>query len=244
MLDQWLSDNYEKLVEAAEKNSNSAEYSKDMLGIVFKDLYRQIENPKYADRFINLIKTGKILGIIIGALKNQIQSNTSEGYRSLRRNLQKKQLSGYIQYVNSGYTIDEHIDFEEKLETINSYLHLFHQIDVIIYKEVLLNNKSAKTVCEEYKISTNYIYKALNYINKGLKIYIECAGLSQYKTYIKSTQVWSQYKDCKILDYTKKQELFCYYNILTKFEDPAINVYNKSLINKVLNWYTEYIILD
>jgi hypothetical protein len=241
----WVNTNYKKLVNAANRNSNYADYAEDMLGIVVKDVYRQLEQPKYQEKYSKAVDDGTILGIFIGALRNQIHSNTSEGYRSIRRGLEEVHNIGYLDYSDSGSTIEEKEEFEDKLLMVNSYLHYFYPVDVYILKEVLFNNKSYKEISEEYGITINYVHRTVNYIKTGLKMYVELKDKKQFDIYSSACDLWEQLHTRQIssIGINHKQQMFCFYNRLQNNEI-ADNIYNKDLFKRVFKWFKETIILD
>lgn len=242
---QWITNNYDRLVSAAKKNSNYADYAEDMLGIVIADIYRQLQDENWVVKYEKAVDNGTILGVFIGALRNQIHSNTSTGYRVIRRGLDDRHIDGYSDYVDSGSSIEEKEEFEERLLLVNQYLHYFYPVDVYVFKEVLFNNKTYGQTAKEYDITTSYVFRTINYIKLGLKMYMEFINKSKFDIYVEASELWEtlRTRQTSSISITHKQMMYCYYNMLQS-DDIADNIHSKEKFKKVHNWFKQTIIIE
>ena len=233
-LNTFFTSNYKNILDISKNISGGAEWHRDATHMIIQEVYEMYEKPKWKKTFDNLLITGKMMSFINTMINTQYKSKSSNVWRNLRRPLEFDEQQNF-KIINYMYDInnDNGDERDKRINQIKIYLNLFNPIDVIIYKDYLLNDKTIKEILEDWNISRKYFYNTISLINRGIKFYI------QYRVEKENDLIK---KGCDIVNSMKskptrvvKMELVVIYNLVNR--DKIDNYDNDILFKKVKDFF-------
>jgi len=165
MLDEYLTNNYEKLNDIA-YNIAGIKQKDDLLSFVIEELYKcdQI-------RLKEIIENNQMTFYVTRVMLNQYHSQTSRYYYKYRR-FYEYHVSNIIDAVTpdkSVSTKQKKIDDEKKLEWIEEKLKDLYWFDAEVFRIYYRENFSLAEMEKATKINKNTLWKAINNVKNYLK---------------------------------------------------------------------------
>ena len=165
MLDEYLTDNYEKLNDIA-YNIAGIKQKDDLLSFVIEELYKcdQI-------RLKEIIENNQMTFYVTRVMLNQYHSQTSRYYYKYRR-FYEYHVSNIIDAVTpdkSVSTKQKKIDDEKKLKWIEEKLNDLYWFDAEVFRIYYRENFSLAEMEKATKINKNTLWKAINNVKNYLK---------------------------------------------------------------------------
>ena len=165
MLDEYLTDNYEKLNDIA-YNIAGIKQKDDLLSFVIEELYKcdQI-------RLKEIIENNQMTFYVTRVMLNQYHSQTSRYYYKYRR-FYEYHVSNIIDAVTpdkSVSTKQKKIDDEKKLKWIEEKLKDLYWFDAEVFRIYFRENFSLAEMEKATKINKNTLWKAINNVKNYLK---------------------------------------------------------------------------
>ncbi len=164
MLNEFLSDNYNKLKDLA--YNIAGKNSEDLLHLVIEELY-------YCDekRINEIIKKKHFIYYIIRVMVNQYNSNTSRYFYKYKK-YYKYHVNTTIESIspdNVQKTIEQKKLVEDKLDWIEKKLKDCYWFDAQVFKIYYIENHSLNSMAKATGINRNTIYKSVTNVKKYLK---------------------------------------------------------------------------
>jgi DNA-directed RNA polymerase specialized sigma24 family protein len=163
MLDQYLTDNYDKLKDISYNITNGK--GEDLLSFVIEEIYKcdQI-------RLREIIEKDQMTFYVVRIMLNQYHSKTSRYYYKYDKYYEYHTCTTIenITADNTEYTIKDKKEVEEKLEWIEEKLKNLYWFDAEIFRIYYREGFSLNQMAKETKISRATIYKAV----KNVKNYL------------------------------------------------------------------------
>jgi len=163
MLDQYLTDNYDKLKDISYNITNGK--GEDLLSFVIEEIYKcdQI-------RLREIIEKDQMTFYVVRIMLNQYHSKTSRYYYKYDKYYEYHTCTTIenITADNTEYTIKDKKEVEEKLEWIEEKLKDLYWFDAEIFRIYYREGFSLNQMAKETKISRATIYKAV----KNVKNYL------------------------------------------------------------------------
>jgi len=165
MLDEYLTNNYEKLNDIA-YNIAGIKQKDDLLSFVIEELYKcdQI-------RLKEIIENNQMTFYVTRVMLNQYHSQTSRYYYKYRR-FYEYHVSNIIDAVTpdkSVSTKQKKIDDEKKLKWIEEKLKDLYWFDAEVFRIYFRENFSLAEMEKATKINKNTLWKAINNVKNYLK---------------------------------------------------------------------------
>ena len=165
MLDEYLTDNYEKLNDIA-YNIAGIKQKDDLLSFVIEELYKcdQI-------RLKEIIENNQMTFYVTRVMLNQYHSQTIRYYYKYRR-FYEYHVSNIIDAVTpdkSVSTKQKKIDDEKKLKWIEEKLKDLYWFDAEVFRIYFRENFSLAEMEKATKINKNTLWKAINNVKNYLK---------------------------------------------------------------------------
>ena len=163
MLDQYLTDNYDKLKDISYNITNGK--GEDLLSFVIEEIYKcdQI-------RLREIIEKDQMTFYVVRIMLDQYHSKTSRYYYKYDKYYEYHTCTTIenITADNTEYTIKDKKEVEEKLEWIEEKLKDLYWFDAEIFRIYYREGFSLNQMAKETKISRATIYKAV----KNVKNYL------------------------------------------------------------------------
>ena len=163
MLDQYLTDNYDKLKDISYNITNGK--GEDLVSFVIEEIYKcdQI-------RLREIIEKDQMTFYVVRIMLNQYHSKTSRYYYKYDKYYEYHTCTTIenITADNTEYTIKDKKEVEEKLEWIEEKLKDLYWFDAEIFRIYYREGFSLNQMAKETKISRATIYKAV----KNVKNYL------------------------------------------------------------------------
>jgi DNA-directed RNA polymerase specialized sigma24 family protein len=164
MLNNYLTDNYDKLKDIA-YNITNGKNDDDLLSFVIEELYKC-----EVDRISEIIKKNQMTFYVVRIMLNQYHSKTSR-YHYKYRKYYEYHTTTTIESIspdNTEYTIKDKEEVEEKLEWIEEKLKDIYWFDAECFRIYYREGYSLSEMARETKISKNTLHKAISNVKNYL----------------------------------------------------------------------------
>mgnify|MGYP003147551671 CR=1 FL=1 len=164
MLNKFLVDNYNKLIDIAYNITNGKDHE-DLLSFVIVELYK-VDKEKIDDT----IKQKKLLYYIIRVMINQYHSKTSRYYYKYYK-YYEYHVTGIIESIspdNSQSNKEEKELIEKRLDWIENKLKNVFWFDAQVFRIYYREGHSLNTMAKATKINRNTLFKSINNVKKYL----------------------------------------------------------------------------
>ena len=164
MLDEYLTENYQKLKEIALKVSGIDEYE-DLLHFVIEELYKC--DPV---RIREIIENKQMTFYVVRVMLNQYHSKTSRYFYKYKKYYQYH-VTGIIESISPDNTIkntEEKEEVEKRLQWVEDKLKDLYWFDAEVFRIYYKENFSLSEMAKATKINKNTLYKAI----KNVKNYL------------------------------------------------------------------------
>jgi len=164
MLNDYLTDNYNKLKDIAYNITNGKD-DDDLLSFVIEELYKC-----EADRISEIIKKNQMTFYVVRVMLNQFHSKTSRYHYKYRKYYEYHTTSTIecISPDNTEYTIKDKEEVEERLEWVEEKLKDIYWFDAECFRIYYREGYSLSEMERETRISKNTLYKAIRNVKNYL----------------------------------------------------------------------------